>query len=281
MAVEKKSRVYAGAADPALHDWKPFQWDEPALGRVETQGEVAIFRPEGTSGRLVAGFWRYHAGAPGANPDGSGTVLSTSPMGDGVWVILDGSATVTANQAGTSHQVGPNSIVHVPKGVEHTWDIAGPYLKTFWVSWDCDNPTGADLNDIYIASTNDNPHSDEWVNYVFNEPLEGELVSGEYITLYPQGSSGTYFTALWRVGKGIPGGDADGTCRVGYTSTLGDETILLLEGEVHIRDDSTGEEFEFRAGDLIALPAGDHITWTAKGPFVKKFSVITGASLTA
>jgi uncharacterized cupin superfamily protein len=272
-------RVYAGAANPAQHEWVPFEWEEPALGRNDVQGEIAVFRPEGTSGNLMAGFWRYHAGAPGANPDGSGTVVWSSPLGDECAVVMEGSAVITVKETGKQYEVGPGSIIYEPKGLEQSWEIKGPYFKKFWAIWDGTDATGAKADDLIIGNVNDNPA--DWTPYDFTEPLEGDLTKGELVILRPEGSTGTLLSGLWRSGKGIPGGEEDGTLVTPYTGTLGDETILLLEGEVHMRNDETGEEWDFRAGDLIAIPSGVHITWTSKGPFVKKFWVITKDALSA
>ncbi|WP_040831234.1 cupin domain-containing protein [Nocardia jiangxiensis] len=268
-----EDRVYKGSANPAENEWVPFEWTEPALGRSDAQGEIALFRPEGTSGNLSAGFWRYHAGAPGANTDGSGTVVWSSPLGDESAVVLEGSAAITVTSTGMQYEVGPGSIIYEPKGLEQRWEIKGPYFKKAWFIWDSDKPTGTKSDDLIIANVNDNPA--EWTPYDFTEPLEGDLTKGELVILRPEGSNGTLLSGLWRSGKGIAGSEADGTLVTPYTGTLGDETILLLEGEVHVRNDETGEEFDFRAGDLIALPSGVHVTWTSKGPFVKKFWVIT------
>ena len=272
-------RVYGGSADPAKHEWEPFEWEEPALGRTDVQGEIAVFRPDGTSGDLLAGFWRYHAGAPGAGSDGSGSIVWSSPLGDECAVVLEGSATITVKATGKQYEVGPGSIIYEPKGLEQIWDVKGPYFKKFWVIFDGPNPTGANSDDLIIANVNDNP--DTWTPYDFTEPLEGDLTKGELVILRPEGSSGTVLSGLWRSGKGIAGSEPDGTLVTPYTGTLGDETILLLEGEVHVRNDETGEEWDFTAGDLIALPSGVHVTWTSKGPFVKKFWVITKADLPA
>jgi uncharacterized cupin superfamily protein len=272
-------RVYGGSADPAKNEWVPFEWEEPALGRPDAQGEIALFRPEGTSGNLSAGFWRYHAGAPGANADGSGTVVWSSPLGDECAVVLEGSAVITVKETGKQYEVGPGSIIYEPKDLEQSWEIKGPYFKKFWVIWDGADATGAKGDDLIVANVNDNP--EVWTPYDFTEPLEGALTKGELVILRPEGSTGTLLSGVWRSGKGIAGGDSDGTLVTPYTGTLGDETILLLEGEVHLRNDETGEEWDFRAGDLIALPSGVHVTWTSKGPFVKKFWVITKNSLPA
>lgn len=272
-------RVYGAPADPSKNEWVPFEWEEPALGRTDAQGEIALFRPEGTSGNLMAGFWRYHAGAPGANADGSGTVVWSSPLGDECAVVLEGSAVITVTATGKQYEVGPGSIVYEPKGLEQTWEIKGPYFKKFWAIWDGTDATGAKADDLIVANVNDNPA--DWTPYDFTEPLEGDLTKGELVILRPEGSTGTLLSGVWRSGKGIPGDEGDGTLITPYTGTLGDETILLLEGEVHMRNDETGEEWDFRAGDLIAIPSGVHITWTSKGPFVKKFWVITKDQLPA
>lgn len=274
MTAATKGQFYAGSANPADHEWSPFEWDEPALGRTDVQGEIAVFRPEGTSGNLLAGFWRYHAGAPGANADGSGSVVWSAPLGDESAVVLEGSATITVKATGKQYEVGPGSIIYEPKGLEQTWEIKGPYFKKFSVIWDGPNhPTGAASDDLIIANVNDNP--EVWTPYDFTEPLEGDQTKGELVILRPAGTNGTLLSGLWRSGKGIAGGEADGSLVSPYTGVLGDETILLLEGEVHVRNDETGQEWDFRAGDLIAIPSGVHITWTSKGPFVKKFWVIT------
>lgn len=84
-------------------------------------------------------------------------------------------------------------------------------------------------------------------------------------------------SGVWRCGKGIAGTDVapDGTLTTPYTGTLGDETILLLEGEVDVMETDSGKKHSFRAGDAIGLTSGMHVTWVSKGPFCKKLWVIT------
>ena len=272
-------RVFIGSVNPAKNVWEPFEWDEPALGRTDAQGEIAIFRPGGTSGNLMSGLWRYHAGAPGAKADGSGTIVWSSPESDGCIVVLEGSAVITVKETGKQYEEGPGSIIYEPKGLEQSWEIRGPYFKKFWVTWDGSDATGAKGDDLIVANVSDNP--DEWTQNDFTEPLEGDLTKGEYVVFRSEGTTGTLMSGLWRTGKGIPGCEPDGTLTTPYTATRGDETILMLEGEAHLRNDETGEEWDYRAGDLIALPSGVHVTWTSKGPFHKKFWVITKDSLPA
>jgi uncharacterized cupin superfamily protein len=266
-------RLFHGTIDPSKNDWQPFQWIEPDLGITQTHGEVAVFRPEGTSGTLTSGLWRHHAGAPGANSDGSDTFVWSSAEGDDCAVILEGSATLTVIDSGEQYTVGPGSIVYQPKGLRVEWAFQAPYFKKFWTTWSGSEPTGANLDDLTIANISDNPAA--WTQNEFTEPIEGDLIKGEYVVFFAEAATGTLMSGLWRTGIGLPGCEADGTLTTPYTGVRGDETILMLEGEAHVRNDETGEEFDFRAGDLIAIPAGVHVTWTSKGPFHKKFWIIS------
>jgi uncharacterized cupin superfamily protein len=278
-AAVSPGRLFHGSVDPAKNDWQPFEWEEPALGRTDAQGEVAVFRPSGTRGNLTSGLWRYHAGAPGANADGSGRIVWSSPLGDECAVVLDGSAVITVEEGGKQHEVGPGSIVYQPKGLRLSWEIKGPYFKKFWTTWDGTEASGVKHDDVTIANISDNPA--DWTQNDFTEPLEGDLTKGEYVVFFAEGTTGTLMSGLWRTGIGLPGCEADGSLTTPYTGVRGDETILMLEGEAHLRNDETGEEWNFRAGDLIAIPSGVHVTWTSKGPFHKKFWVISNDILPA
>ena len=46
-----------------------------------------------------------------------------------------------------------------------------------------------------------------------------------------------------------------------YVGATGDETMLLLEGEVEIIEKESGKRHLFRAGDAFGLSAGMHVTW--------------------
>ena len=48
------------------------------------------------------------------------------------------------------------------------------------------------------------------------------------------------------------------------------ETCYILEGEVEVTDNSTGEKLEFKKGDLVQFPNGLECVWNVKKP-VKKF----------
>jgi uncharacterized cupin superfamily protein len=105
--------------------------------------------------------------------------------------------------------------------------------------------------------------------------VHGPQVKGEVVVVCPEGTSGNLSAGLWRTGCGIPGCEADGSCRIKYSAPLGDETMLLLEGQADLVNEDTGEEYNLKAGDLVTLPSGLPVRWTSKSPFVKKFWVIT------
>ncbi len=52
-----------------------------------------------------------------------------------------------------------------------------------------------------------------------------------------------------------------------YDST---ETCYILEGEVEVTDNTTGEKLEFKKGDLVQFPKGLKCVWNVKKP-VKKY----------
>ncbi len=280
MTAVVEHKVHGGTQNPAPESWVPFEWEEPRLG-AQTAGEVAIIRTHGATGSLQAGFWRTGPTSPGAAPDGSHTIVYSSPLGDETAAVLEGSATITVNSTGEKFEVAPGSVVSHPKGLELTWEVHAPYFKKYWVIWNGSDNTPNAPRDLKVTNWNDNP--DEWAEYHFTEPAEGALVAGELFFIREGGSTGTHMSGIWRSGKGIAGSDVDerGALKTPYTGTLGDETILLLEGEVEVVETESGRVHNFRAGDVIGLTSGQHITWTSKGPFSKKLWVITKDELPA
>lgn len=266
--------VHGSTQDVPKDQWVPFEWEEPRLGR-QVYGEIAVVRPHGTAGNLMAGFWRAGPTSPGAEKDGSMRAIYSAPLGDEFAAVLDGCATLTVRATGKRHRVAPGSIICSPKGVEVLWEFEAPAFKKYWCIFDGSHPRANAPKDLLIANVNDNPR--DWQDYHFTEPKEGPLVAGELIFIRESGSTSTTMCGLWRSGKGIAGSDVDASGRMvtPYTGTLGDETILLLEGEVDVVETLTGKKHSFRAGDVIGLSSGMHVTWTSKGPFSKKFWVIT------
>jgi uncharacterized cupin superfamily protein len=266
--------VHGSTQDLPPDRWVPFDWQEPRLGR-QVYGEIAVVRPFGTSGELSAGFWRARPNGPGAKSDGSMSAVYSAPLGDEFAVVLEGCATLTVRETGERHRVAPGSIICSPKNVEVLWELDAPYFKKYWCIFDGSHLRSDAPKDLRIANVSDNPP--EWQDYHFTEPKEGPLVAGELVFVRASGSTSTTMCGLWRSGKGIAGTDVDEAGRLvtPYTGTLGDETILLLEGEVDVVETVTGRKHSFRAGDVIGLSSGMHVTWTSKGPFSKKFWVIT------
>lgn len=267
-------RVHGGVQNLPADQWTPFDWVEPRLGR-QIHGEVAIIRTEGTSGSLQAGFWRTGPTAPGADADGSHKILYSAPLGDELACVIDGGATLTVISTGKSYRVGPGSIISSPKGLEVQWEIEAPAFKKYWCIWNGTEATANPPRDLKISHVSDNPA--DWQDYHFTEPKEGPLVAGELYFISTEGSTGTFMSGVWRSGNGIAGSFVDerGMLVTPYTGTLGDETILLLEGEVDVVETDSGKKHSFRAGDVIGLSSGQHVTWISKGPFSKKLWVIT------
>jgi uncharacterized cupin superfamily protein len=266
--------VHGGTQDTPKDQWLPFEWEEPSLGRC-VHGEIAVVRSFGTSGTLMAGFWRSSAVAPGANKDGSHRVVYSSPLGDETACVLEGCATLTVKKTGKKYRIAPGSIVSSPKNLEVLWEIDGPSFKKYWCIFNGTQNTPNPPQDLKVTNISDNPP--EWTTYHFTEPKEGPQHCGELYFIREGGSTGTMLSGVWRSGKGIPAShrDESGKTDTPYTGTLGDETILLLEGEVDVTETLTGRKHSFRAGDVIGLSSGMHVTWEGKGPFVKKLWVIT------
>ena len=266
--------VHGGTQDLPHSAWSPFAWDEPGVGQ-SVQGEIAVIRPAGTSGTLMAGFWRTGPTTPGSANDGSHRFVYSSPLGDETACVIDGTATLTVQATGQRYRVAPGSIISQPKNLAVLWEVDGPNFKKYWCIFNGAKANAQAPRDLLISNVSDNPP--DWQAYHFTEPAEGPLVAGELIFIRNGGSTGKFMSGLWRSGKGIPGSDVDptGRMRTAYTGTLGDETILLLEGEVEVVETLSGRRHVFRAGDVIGLSSGMHVTWTSKGPFSKKLWVIT------
>ncbi|CVL11478.1 uncharacterized protein FPRN_14095 [Fusarium proliferatum] len=273
MAQPSTHVVHGGKQSDPNSTWSNFEWEEPKLGK-QVHGEVTIARTFGTSGDLTSGFWRTGATSPGASSDGSHKLTYSSPLGDETACVIDGSATLTVVSTGAKYKVGPGSIISSPKGLEVYWEIDAPFFKKYWCIWNGTKPAANPPTDLLINHVSDSP---DWVDYNFTEPKEGDLVAGELYFIRNGGSTGTMLSGVWRSGKGIAASDLteDGTMTTPYTGVLGDETILLLEGEVEVTETVSGKKHSFRAGDAIGLASGMHITWVSKGPFSKKLWVIT------
>ena len=101
----------------------------------------------------------------------------------------------------------------------------------------------------------------------FEYPQEGKLQSyGEVVPFRESGSGGKLLAVgLWRC---LTLGHSPMYC-----SELGDETFLVLEGEVEITALETGEKFHYREGDVGSWSQGTKTVWNVIRPF-KKFYVV-------
>lgn len=266
-------------ADP--EPWVPFTWDDPVFG-PQTRGEVAPISFTPTMGVLRLGLWRTGKGAPGCDADGSCRVDYSAPLGDETVIVLEGTATVTVQATGRQYRLEAGSIMSHPKDVVLTWEIAGPFFKKFWVLWDCPKAAVKE-SDVYVGHITDNPKTavprdvKTWQPFTWAEPGHGTLTRGELFMLRSTGSTGSLMCGLWRGGVGIAGCEKDGSSIIPYTSPLGDEIELLLEGQFHITNHDTGEELHLKGGDILAIPRGANLLWRSKAPFAKKFWLITNS----
>ena len=266
--------LYLGNRNLNPPEWTDFEWDDPLHG-PQAKGEVAVIRPEGTSGNLAAGRWRTGYEIAGCEPDGSCRVKYSAPLGDETMVIIEGSARITEIATGRQHHISAGSILSHPKHVDLYWEINRPFLKKFRVIWD--SPVQGTREDhLYVAHINDNPPA--WKPFGWVEPARGPEVCGEIHVIRDTGSTGSYLCGLWRTGVGMAGCAPDGSASIRYTSPRGDETVLLLEGQAQVVNEETGETHDLNGGDVIGLPAGLPVRWTSKPPYVKTFRVITRAT---
>lgn len=265
--------LYFGNRNQNPPDWTPFEWNDPRHG-PQAKGEVTVIVPEGSSGELAAGLWRTGHQIAGCAADGSCEVVYSAPLGDETMVLLEGTARITETATGKVHHVGAGSIISNPKGVDLHWQIDRPFLKKFWVMWNSPHPV-RQFEHLFVASIHDNPA--QWTPFEWQEPGLGTQCVGQLHLVRDQGSTGRYLCGVWRTGPGMPGCATDGSVTARYSAPMGDETSLLLEGEVEVVREDTGERHLFRAGDILCLPRGVPVRWTSRAPYVKKFFVITHA----
>ncbi|KAJ9613822.1 hypothetical protein H2204_014604 [Knufia peltigerae] len=227
---------------------------EPKLGK-QVHGEVTIARTFGSTGDLSSGFWRIGPTSPGAQADGSHKLTYSAPLGDETACVVDGTAVLTVTSTAKTYKL--------PKGLEVRWEIDAPFFKKYRVTWNGTDATPEPPVDLQINHVAQGRPSGSW------GALQDFIRMG--------GSTGTHLSGGWRSGKGIAATNLDdkGSLTTPYTGTLGDEMILLLEGEVDVTETETGNKHSFRAGDAIGLTSGMHITWISKGPYTKKLWVIT------
>lgn len=261
-----------GSRNTTADTWTPFDWEDPLHG-PQSKGEVVTIRTGGTTGGTVAsGLWRTGAGIAGCNDDGTCDIEYSAPLGDETMVLLEGSAEVLETKSGKKYSFKAGDILAHPKHVDLKWHVNGPFLKKFWTIWDAPIE-GTRSDSLFVGNINDNPK--DWTPFTWDEPGKGSQTAGELTLVRSTGSTGALQVGLWRSGRGLPGAAADGSVTFEYSAPLGDEAVLVVEGEIKIEEHESGKTHHFKGGDIFAIPSGLKVTWTSVGPFVKKFFVIT------
>ena len=125
----------------------------------------------------------------------------------------------------------------------------------------------AKLNDA-VSFHRGHIQTEDFAPFSYEEPGQGMQTFGEFAPTRIEGSDGTpLVVGVWKI-------DESTTSPV-YTSALGDETFLVLEGEVTIKDLDANEEHTFAKGDFCSWSAGTRTEWTFKAPF-KKLVIVAG-----
>ena len=106
----------------------------------------------------------------------------------------------------------------------------------------------------------------DFVPFDYEEPGKPTQRFGEASIVRMEGSGGKVLAVgLWRVPE-------PSTSPI-YTSQLGDETFVVLEGKVTIELVESGERLDYGVGDVVSWSKGTATRWTIHEPF-KKFFVV-------
>ncbi len=112
-----------------------------------------------------------------------------------------------------------------------------------------------------------NIEMNDWMPFQYEK--DGKMVDfGEMVLTRTAGSAGnTYYVGAWRCDK---------LGKTYFSSDAGDETFLVLEGELEIEVLATGEKFAYKPGDICSWTKGTPTMWDIKKP-MKKVLVIADA----
>ena len=253
-------KIFVGSVNPGANTWK-----------AGLMGESAVLRKQETGGSLKVGLWRTSASGTRCNPDGSCLAAGNAPVHDAV-LVLEGSGTITIRSTGTTVQLEPGLIVSHPQGIDSHWDIDGPYLKKLFIEWDRTDGS-KNIGNIHVARVADNP--DTWRSSKWDEPSHGSQQFGESYLIRKEPAPDFALVGMWRSGVGVGAPDSGKGRPVRYSGVMGDTTVFLLEGRARVHNHETGEDHEFKSGDVIGLAQGQRISWENATPFVKAFFVVT------
>ncbi len=104
----------------------------------------------------------------------------------------------------------------------------------------------------------------DWIPFQYEK--DGKMVDfGEMVLTRTAGSAGnTYYVGIWRCDK---------LGKTYFSSDAGDETFLVLEGELEIEVLATGEKFHYGQGDICSWTKGTPTMWDIKKPMKKMFVI--------
>lgn len=249
-------KILIGSINPGANVW--------TKGMI---GESTILKKQTSGGSLKVGMWRTSASGVRCQADGSCLAAGNAPVHDAV-LVIEGSGTISIASTGTNVAIEPGLIVSHPQGIDTRWDIAGPYMKKLFVEWD--RTDGAKtVGEIHVGHVSDDPET--WRPCKWEEAGQGIQEFGEAYIIRRDPGPDFALVGIWRGGAGV-GRTADG---VTYSGTMGETTLLVLEGRAKIHNHETGEDHEIKSGDVVALAEGQRIAWTNDTPFVKAFFVVT------
>jgi uncharacterized cupin superfamily protein len=115
---------------------------------------------------------------------------------------------------------------------------------------------------------------DEWVPFAWEEPHYGPQVYGEIAIARAGGSGGTHLAGFWRCTPNSPGARPDGSCTLTYSAPLGDEALIVLEGEATVTVVKTGVKHLLTPGTIMCHPKNLELLWDIKSPYFKKYWLI-------
>lgn len=270
----KPSELYVGSRNANPEEWYPFEYprwsDKPGEDMIAF-GELCYFRPADT-GTLMCGLWRTGPNMPGILGTGRAHFPYSNPYGDETCLILEGETTLTVQKTQKRYTLRAGDIFSHPRDLDVWWEPSAPFFKKFWTISDGPN-RNPQQDDLFIG--NINPSSGKWNTYEWDDPSYGTQSVGQQTVIRDVGMSGSLTVSLWRAGRGLPGCDDSGSAQFKSSTSLGDESIMVLEGEVEITNQGTGTKHHFKAGDIFSIVKGTDLVWQTSGPFFKKYSVVT------
>jgi uncharacterized cupin superfamily protein len=265
--------LYLGHRNANPEEWFPFEyprWSTKPGEDMIAFGELCFFRPA-ESGTLMCGLWRTGPNMPGILDTGRAHFPYSNPYGDETCLVLEGETVLTVQQTQKRYHLKAGDIFSHPKDLDVWWEPQAPFFKKFWTisNGPNRNPQQDDLFIGNIAGT-----TGKWAAYELDDPNFGTQAVGEQMTIRNVGASGSLHVGLWRAGRGLPGCDSSGAAQFKTSTSLGDESIMILEGEAKVTNQDTGHKHHFKAGDILSVAKGTNLTWETIGPFFKKYAVI-------